>query len=82
MSLSRNSTSSHRRYSTTPLRNCVLAKIQLHPIQIILKQFQIVSQLKFHLSHRNYSRTILKRLLVEIPLHLIEIILRQFQIVS
>ena len=42
MSLGRNSIESHRLYSKT-IPNCVLAKIQLHLVEIILRQFQSVS---------------------------------------
>ena len=45
--LGRNSIASHRNYSNT-IPNCVLAKIELHLIGIFLRQFQMVSQPKFH----------------------------------
>ena len=44
--LGRISTASHRNYSNT-IPNRVLAKNQLHLFEIILRQFQIVSQPKF-----------------------------------
>ena len=44
--LSRNSIASHRNYSKT-IPNCVLAEIQLPLIEIVLRQFQIVSLPKF-----------------------------------
>ena len=45
--LGRNSIASHRNYSKT-IPNCVVAKFQLHLIGIFLRQFQMVSQPKFH----------------------------------
>ena len=45
--LGRNSIASHRNYSKTN-PNCVWAIIQLHLIGIFLRQFQMVSQPKFH----------------------------------
>ena len=47
MCLSRNSIAPHRYYSKT-FPNCVLAEIQLHLVEIILRQFQILSQPKFN----------------------------------
>ena len=49
MSLSRNSIASHRNHSKT-IPSVVLAKIPLHFIEIILGQFQIVSQPKLRCS--------------------------------
>ena len=45
--LSRNSIAPHLNYSDTFLK-CVLAQIQIHLIECSLRQFQIVSQPKFH----------------------------------
>ena len=46
MCLRRNSSASHRNYCMS-ISNCVLAVIQFHPIENILRQFQIVSEPKF-----------------------------------
>ena len=62
--------------------NWVLAEIQLPLIEILLRQFPIVSQPKFIAPHRNYPKTIPKWVLAEIQLPLIEILLRQFPTVS
>ena len=49
MSLSRNSFASQRNHSKT-VPNCLVAEIQKHLIEVILRQFQIVSQPKLHCS--------------------------------
>ena len=74
MSLSRNSFASHRNNSKT-IPTYVIAEIQLHLVEIILKQFQILSYSKFNAPHRNYSKTIPNFVLAEIHMPLIEIIL-------
>ena len=81
MRLSQNSIASHRNCSEA-IPNCVSAKIQLHLIDIFLRQFQMVSEPKSIASHRNYSMTVQKFVLADFQLHLVEIILWQFQIVS
>ena len=81
MSLSRSSFASHRNYSKT-YPGFLLAKIQLHLIETILRQFQIVSLQKCNSYHRKCSKTIPKCLFAEIHVHLIEFLLRQFQTVS
>ena len=81
MSLSRSSFASHRNYSMTH-PGFLLAKIQLHLIETILRQFQIVSLQKCNSYHRKCSKTIPKCLFAEIHVHLIEFLLRQFQTVS
>ena len=73
--LGRISTASHRNYSNT-IPNRVLAEIQLHLIEITLRQFQLCLGQNSIESHRNYSQTIPNCVLAKIQLHLIGIILR------
>ena len=101
--LSRNSFSSHGKYSMT-IPSCVLAKIRLHLNEIFLRQFHIASKSKFNCTLSKIfflwkgqfvseapvisfmSSKLFKRnpycVLAEIQFHLVEIVLRQFQKVS
>ena len=81
MCLGRNSIASRWNYSKT-IPNCVLAEFPPHPIGIILRLFQIVSQPKFSCISSKLLYDNSNCVLAKIQLHLIGIILRQFQIVS
>ena len=71
------STASHRKYSYT-IPNRVLAEIELHLIEITLRQFQLCPGQNSIASHRNYSKTIPNCVSAEIQLQLIEIIPGKF----
>ena len=71
----------HRKYSRT-VPNCVLAKFQVHLIENVLGQIQIVSLQIPIASHRKHSKTISNCVLAKFQLHLIANILEHFQIVS
>ena len=75
--LGRISIASHRNYSYT-IPNRVLAEIQLHLIEITLRQFQLCPGQNSIASHRNYSKTIPNCVSAEIQLQLIEIIPGKF----
>ena len=81
MRLSRNSMASDWNCSkTVPI--CVWVGIQLHLIEMFLRQFRIVLSWNPSASHRTYSMTVSNFVLALIQMHLIGNNLRQYQIVS
>ena len=81
MSLSQIRIASHRKNSRT-IPNCVLDNFQVHLIENVLGQFQIVS-LQFPIaSHRKHSKKIPNCVLAKFQLHLIENFPGRFLIVS